>query len=147
MFKSLALVKTENVGHTGGSYAIAACKKQQDSFVSAYVDKVRVAYHLDVNDSPSGRPDQVGVTFYACTAGTGGPNSDNLISATASRGYGGTVTLDIKRAIKENEYDTDSGMGQIAIWMQVSDLNLAAGDVTANTVCEAYGRWHQIVGI
>ena len=147
MFKQLALVKTENVGHTGGSYAIAACKKQQDSFVSAWVDKVRIAYHLDVTDVPDSRPAQVGVSFYACTVGTGGPNSDNLIAVSATRGYGGTVTLDLKRSIKENEYDSDSGMGQIAIWMQVSDLDLAAGDVTANLACEAYGRWHTIVGV
>ena len=147
MFKQLALVKTENIGHTGGSYAVAALKKQQDQFVSGYVDKVRIAYHLDVTDAPSDRPDQVGVTFYASTSGTSSPSSSNLIAVTSTRGYGGTVTLDIKRAIRENEYDDDSGMGQIAIWVSMTDLDLAAGDVTLNAAFEAYGRWHTIVGV
>jgi len=147
MFKQLALVKTENIGHTGGSYAIAAIKKQQDQFVSAYVDKVRIAYHLDVNDSPTDRPDQVGISFYASTSGTSNPDSSNLIAVSATRGYGGTVTLDLKRAVRENEYDDDSGMGQIAIWVSCSDLDLAAGDVTLNAALEAYGRWHTIVGV
>ena len=143
MFKQLANAKTENIGHTGGSYVLYKIDKQQASFTSAYLDKVRIAYHLDITDAPDDRPDDVGVTFYLSTSDSA-LTSAYLVSATGSNGYGGTITLDAKRSIRDEEEANTRGDGALFVWAQASNLDLPAGDITINTVAEAYGRWHQI---
>ena len=143
MFKQLSVLKTENIGHTGSTVLLYKIDKQQASFVSAYLDKVRIAYHLDVTDANPDIPNDVGVTFYLSTADNS-TSSDYLVSATGSNGFGGTVTLDCKRAIRDENADPSRGDGALYVWCQASNLDLPAGDITINTVCEAYGRWHEV---
>ena len=144
MFKQLALVKTENIGHTGAIFRIAQVNKQSDQMVSAYIDKIRISYHYDVTDSPDGRPDHLGTTFYLANTNSTNLDSTNVISATGSRGYGGTVTLEAKRSIKDSSSEPETGFGALDIHMQPSDLNLAAGDVTVNLVIEVWAPVNKI---
>ena len=146
MFKELALVKAENIGHTGGSLQIAKLLKQSAQFTSAYVDKVRISYHYDASDTfgadtPS---NLIGSTFYVTTTNASVPSSANVVSATGSRGFGGTITLDVKRRIVDNDYDDDSGNHALCIWVQTSNVDMAAGDITGNFVLEVMGRWHSV---
>ena len=143
MFKQMTNMKTENIGHTGAPYLLYKIDKQQNSFVSAYLDKVRIAFHYDVTDESTVRPNFIGSTFYLSTSDSS-TGSTYLVSATGTSGYGGTVTLDAKRSIRDEDEDNTRGDGALFVWVQPSDLNLAAGDITINTVAEAYGRWHQI---
>ena len=115
MFKQLSNVKTENVGHTGGNYLLYKIDKQQASFTSAYLDKVRIAYHLDITDASTERPNDVGVTFYLSTSDSA-VSSAYLVSATASNGYGGTITLDAKRSIRDEEEASTRGDGALFVW-------------------------------
>ena len=147
MFKQIALVRTENIGHLGASYPVAKLEKQQDQMVAAYVDKVRISYHLDITESggPGNAPlDMCGITFYVCT-NESDPSGQTLVTASSSRGAGGTVTLNVKRAIRDNDYDANSGFNALSIQAETSDLDLQAGDVTLNLVAEAFGRWHTVV--
>ena len=147
MFKELALVKAENIGHTGSSIVIAKLLKQSAQFTSAYVDKVRISYHYDATDTfgadtPS---NLIGSTFYCTTSNTVSPASANVISATGARGFGGTVTLDVKRRIVDNDFDDDSGNHALALWVQTTDVDMPAGDITGNFTIEVMGRWHQVL--
>ena len=146
MFKQLSNNKTENIGHTGGIYNLYKIDKQQASFTSAWLEKLRIAYHLDVSDESATRPNDIGVTFYLSTSSSS-VDSAYLVSATGSNGYGGTVTLDAKRSIRDEGEDSSRGDGALYVHIQPSDLNLPAGDITVNCVAEAYGRWHQITGL
>ena len=146
MFKELALVKSENIGHTGSSNNIAKLLKQSAQFTSAYIDKVRISYHYDFSDTfgPDQPADLIGSTFYVTTSNTASPASTNVISATGTRGAGGTVTLDVKRRIVDNDFDDDSGNHALCVWVQTTDVDMPAGDVTGNFVLEVWGRWHSI---
>ena len=148
MFKELALVTVDNVGHTGGATHVATIEKQSDQFTSAYVDKIRIAYHLDFTDTfGSDVPSNlIGTTFYL-TNSASSPNSSTTISATGSDGAGGTITLDAKRSIKDNTIDSTSGQNAICIWVQTSNVEMAAGDVSANLAIEAFGRWHAVIAV
>ena len=146
MFKELALVKAENIGHTGGSIVIAKLLKQSAQFTSAYIDKVRISYHYDATDTfgadtPS---NLIGSTFYVTTSNTSSPSSSNVVAATGSRGFGGTVTLDVKRRIVDNDFDDDSGNHALALLVQTTDVDMAAGDISGNFCIEVTGRWHSV---
>ena len=147
MFKELALVKSENIGHTGSSILIGYLQKQSPQFTSAYVDKVRISYHYDASDTfgadvPS---NLIGSTFYVTTTNGAVPSSSNVVSATGSRGFGGTITLDVKRRIVDNDFDDDSGNHALALWVQTSNVDMLAGDITGNFCLEVMGRWHSVV--
>ena len=149
MFKQIALIKAENIGHTGSWNPIAKLEKQQDQMTAAWVDKVRISYKLDVSGSDTGNlanTQPLGVVFTASTASSA-PVSATLLSATGTRGGGGTVTLDISRLIRDNDYDADSGFGAIAIHVATTDPDLTAGDITGTFVIEAFGRWHNVLNI
>ena len=146
MFKELALVKAEGLGHTGGSLQIAKLLKQSAQFTSAYIDKVRISYHYDFTDTfgadvPS---NLIGTTFYCTTTNVSTPSSSTLVSATGGNGAGGTITLQVQRRITDNDYDDDSGSGALCVWAQTSNVEMAAGDVNGNFAIEVFGRWHSV---
>ena len=124
---------------------MASLEKQQDQLVAAWVDKIRIAFHLNASDGidEGSRPPFFGGQFYLSTSNTA-INSNNVISSTGFRGFGGTATLDAKRLIRDNTVDADSGFSKLFIWIETTDLNLFQGDLTLNATMEAYGRWHKI---
>ena len=146
MYKSLALVKTENIGHTGGSYLIASVKKQQNQITSAWLEKLRVSYHMDASDDmgSANRPAFFGGQFYLATSDSS-LTSDTVVTSTGFRDFGGTCTLSAKRAIRDNAEDNTEADGILYLWVSTTDLNLQNGDITGNFTIEASGRWHEVV--
>ena len=152
MFKQLAQNHIENLGTGGNWNSFLRLEKQQDSMTSCYIDKVRITYTTltDFNDTAHG-----GVLFVAAVSSTlsnADPvpeeNSEHIIAAGASPGgfNGGVVTLDIKRRIKLNEEDSDSGMGQLWLLAKSTDMSTSS-DVKLNVIIEVWGRWHSLVSL
>ena len=149
MFKTLANNHVEAAGSAGNWNSFAYIQKQQGSFVSAYADKCRISFILkdDIGESHAG-----GVLFAASNSSTldnttPANNDDNIISSSATgRLGGGVVTLDLKRSIRENEDDEDSGQGRIYLFCKTT--NMSAGDVVdLNMILETWGRWHTVVSL
>ena len=147
MFKMLARLEEENIGHTGGSYALAFFQKEKDSMVSAYLDKVRVSFIAKVTDTHvDATPPlekNIGYMFWLSTSASS-EGSDYVLSASATRGNGGTVVLPADRRILENDENSDTGFGRIYLWVRTTNPDLAAGDITIEAYIEAFGRWHVI---
>ena len=146
MFKTVANNHVEAAGTGGNWNSFAYIQKQQGSFTSAYADKARISFILkdDIGESHAG-----GVLFVASNSSTldntsPGNNDDNIISSSAARTIGGgVVTLDLKRTIRENEADDDSGQGRIYLFLKTT--NMSAGDsVDLNLITETWGRWHVV---
>ena len=147
MYKSVNMIKAENIGHTGGRYLLAYVEKQQDSFTSAWLEKLRVSFHMNSSDdlASANRPAFFGGQFLVTTQQSAVPDSDNLITATGFNGFGGTCTLSVKRAIRDNAEDTTEGDGRLYLWVETTDLNLQAGDITGDFTIECHGRWQKLV--
>ena len=150
MFKAFSRLETENVGHTGAAVALCSITKQQSGMTSAYLDKVRYSFIADVTDTApeeeSGPPlpKNLGYLFWLSTSDTS-TSQEFLISASATRGNGGVVSLECKRPIKVDATDSDSGFGRVTLWVETTNPDLFAGDITLRGYVEAYGRWHEIV--
>ena len=152
MFKAFSRLETENIGHTGAAVALCSITKQQSGMTSAYLDKVRYSFIADVTDTnwsadvENSAPlaKNIGYLFWLSTSDTS-TSQEFLISASATRGNGGVVSLECKRPIKVDATDSDSGFGRVTLWVETTNPDLAAGDITLRGYVEAYGRWHEIV--
>jgi len=117
---------------------------------SAYIDKVRVSWVIGSDEAADAQGQ--GLLFVAShddalNSTTPSENDGNVIAASASRGGGGVVTLDIKRRITI-DYDgasTDTlallaGTSGAPVWLHIykSDTN-ANADIYL--VVETWGRW------
>ena len=144
MFKQLARLEEQNVGHTGSATVLCAFEKQQDGMVSAYLDKVRYSFVADISGYESDKIQNLGYLFWLSTSNSDS-SSEFVISASAARGNGGVISLDCKRSIKENSANPDTGFGRVYLWCSTTDPDLTAGDITIHGYVEAFGRWHQII--
>jgi len=148
--KQTSIMHVETINDQDWS-SFAKITKQENSMRFAYVDHVRISWTLDSdegNDNPG-----MGFLFVASTddqlnSVTPGTNDGNIISASASRGGGGVVTLPIKRRITTNYEGNDSdvlellkGSGEAPIWLHTykSDTNQAAN---LFLVVEVVGLYH-----
>jgi len=150
MFKQLSNNHVEAVGTAGSWNSFAYIEKQQGQFTSAYADKARIAYCLETELATN--PAAVGGFLFAAANSdsldntTPANNDDNIISSSAGRLGSGVVTLDLKRVIRENEADDDSGQGRIYLF--VKSTNMAASvAVQLDTILEVWGRWHKVVSL
>ena len=149
-FKSLANAHLEDVGTGGNWNSFAYIEKQQASFTSAYVEKARISYILA--DEMAANPAAVGGLLFCASnsatldSTTASNNDDNIISASAGRLGGGVVSLDLKRRIRENEADDDSGQGRIYLFVRSTDLD-STDTVDLQTITECWGRWHKVVSL
>jgi len=122
--------------------------KQDPSMRSAYVDKVRISWVLDSDESTD--PNQ-GLLFVAShdsalNSTTPSANDGQIIAASASRGGAGVVTLDIKRRITMDYDGADAGVlellegsaGPIYLHSYKADTGAAANYYL---VIETWGRW------
>jgi len=118
--------------------------KQEDSMRSAYVHKARISWTLDSdegNDNPGMGFMFVVSTDNALNSTTPSENDGQIISASASRGGGGVVTLDIRRRITTNYDGADAavlellkGSGDAPIYLHAANLFL---------VVEVWGHFHE----
>ena len=125
--------------------------KQEDSMRSAYVHKARITWTLDSDEGT----DNAGMGFMfvastdnALSSTTPSDNDGQIISASASRGGGGVVTLDIRRRITTNYDGADAqildllkGSGDAPIYLHAykSDTNASAN---LFLVVEVWGHFH-----
>ena len=148
MFKQLATAKIEDMGDTGGWKKILEFSKQQDSFTSSYLDKVRVSFILE-GDSSGSNDQHLGYLWCVSNkdglSGTDADNTPYIVSASASRGGGGIVTLNINRSIRDNAFDESTGFGKLALYVRMTDTGTESYDLTMIT--ETWGRWHQVTPV
>ena len=146
MFKQISNVHVEDVADNDWS-SFLKLEKQDPSMKSAFIDKVRISWV-----GLEGVERDNGLLFVAShdnalDSSTPGNNDGNIISASASRGGGGVVTLDIKRRIT---IDYDSADAAILELLEGSSgapvyLHLHKAYSGANQefylVIETWGRW------
>ena len=118
----------------------------QDSFNSAYIEKVRISY---VSAEEETEPN-LGFLFVSSMdntlSATAADNDGQIISASATRGAGGTVTLPVKRRILSNDLTADSSTSGDPIYLHVRAATL--GETTSlYLVVETWGRWHKATSL
>ena len=147
MFKQISNVHLEDVAQNNDWSSFLKLEKQDPSMRSAYIDKVRVSWILETENT-----DNVGCLFVAShdnalDSTTPANNDGNVIAASASRGAGGVVTLDIKRRITI-DYDgasTDTldllrGTSGAPVFLHIMTTDIDS-TVGVYLVVETWGRW------
>ncbi len=149
MFKQISNVHVETVADDDWS-SFLKLEKQDPSMKSAYIDKVRISFVIDSDEGADAAGQ--GLLFVAShdnalDSTTPANNDGNIICASASRGGGGVVSLDIRRRITVDYDGADSavldlmrGTSGAPIFLHVykSDTNQNAH---VYMVVETYGRW------
>ena len=126
-------ILTKNFGSAGAQVKIATFGKQDNQMPGTYLNNVVVSAILSEGDGDAG-----GLIFYLSTTG-GTWDDDSVISAKAMPGYGGTVSLSAKRAIRKGAEAELADFGEVYLWGEVTDLSYTS-DVTCRTVIETWGR-------
>ena len=147
LFKQISNVHLEDVAQNNDWSSFLKLEKQNSSMRSAYIDKIRISWVLE-----SEHNDSVGCLFIAShdnalDSTTPANNDGNVIAATASRGAGGVVTLDIKRRITI-DYDGASadtlqllqGTSGAPVYCHLMTTDIDA-TVGVYLVVETWGRW------
>ena len=143
MFKQLALTHIESIGTAGAWNSFLRIEKQQAAMVAAYADKARISFNLN-SDISEANP---GGYLFAATNSSTDPTDGEIISASAAgRLGGGVVSLDLKRLIRRNEDDNESGEGYIYLWVRSTNMSSSTG-IGLDMVAEVWGRWHSIVAL
>jgi len=151
MFKQISTVHVETVADDDWS-SFMKYTKQDPSMKSAYIDKVRISWVLDSDEGN----DNAGSGFLFCASHddaldstTPANNDGNIITASASRGGGGVVTLDVKRRItmdyvgsnaEVQKLLTGSSGAPLYLHIYKSDTNQSAN---VYMVIETFGRWFE----
>ena len=142
-FKQLNNSHLETVETNWNSFA--KIYKQQESMTSCYIEKVRVSYLMrDVASAET-----PGFMFVVSTDDdlddtNPGANDGRIIEAKARSGAAGTVTLDIKRRIEDNDTDINSGHGML--WLHVRPTDTGTSE-NLELVIESWGRWHKLEAV
>ena len=145
LFKTVSTVHVESIANATWS-SFAVLDKMQDSFSSAYIEKVRISFVLNEEESEP----NTGLLFVSSLdntmSATASANDGQIISATASRGGGGVATLPIARIIRNNASVSNSSQAGDPIYLHVRAANI--GETTAvYMVIETWGRWHKCESI
>ena len=149
MFKQISNVHVETVATTDWSSFIKY-DKQDPSMKSAYIDKVRISWVIDTDEGDDAAGN--GLLFVAShdralNSTTPSINDGNIISASASRGGGGVVTLPINRRITMSYDGADAGVLELLDQSSGAPIYLhcykSKTGQAANyyLVIETWGRW------
>ena len=152
MYKQISTVHNEFVSDAPDWSSFLKIDKQNDSMKFAYVDKVRISWVLNTDEGS----DNAGTGLLFCASTDNALNSidpsvndGQIICASASRGGGGVVTLDIGRKITENYDGTNSdilallkGTAGAPIYLHVrqAEKNQA---LSVYLIIETYGRFFE----
>ena len=142
MFKQISNVHLETIQNDDWSSFIRYTK-QQDSMTSCYIDKVRISFILGEEEAEV----NTGLLFVASMdpeLDSDDPevNDGQIISASASRGGGGVVTLPIKRRITLNNIVSAATVSQTGLPIYLHCRAATIGEQTkAYLVVETWGRW------
>jgi len=123
--------------------------KQDPSMRSAYVEKVRVSWVIDSDESTDPNQGLLFVASHDATLSSSTPsdNDGQIIAASASRGGAGVITLDIKRRITMDYEGADAGVLELLEGSSGAPIYLHAykADTGAAAnfylVIETWGRW------
>jgi len=150
MFKQISNVHVEELNDNDWS-SFLKLEKQNDSLRSAYVHKVRISWITKSNESSDAQGQ--GLLFCASydkalDSSTPANNDGQIITASASRGGGGVVTLDIRRRITENYDGTDAevlkllqGTGGAPVYLHAHKSTTGNDPSDYMLVIETWGRW------
>ena len=155
LFKTTSNMHVETVADTDWS-SFAVLEKQQDSFRSAWIEKVRITYCLAEEDSAPGWP---GFLFIASLdqdldSTTPANNDGQVLASGTGRGGAATVTLNIQRSVKFNRSDNSSSiipdmlekMAGAPIFLHIHSSKI--GEQTQALLCvEVFGRWHKCTSL
>ena len=155
MFKQISNVHVEAVSDLDWS-SFLKLEKQDPAMQSAYIDKVRISWTLNTNEATDAAGQ--GMVFVAShdnalDSTTPANNDGQIIAASATRGGGGVVTLDIKRRITI-DYDGASadtldllrGTSGAPVWLHMYKSNTGQ-DTSYMLVVETYGRWFSATSV
>ncbi len=146
MFKTISNVHAETINDSDWS-SFLVIDKQQDSMSSCYVDKVRISFLVNQEETET----HIGFLFVASTdstldSTTPGNNDGRVISASASRGGAGVVTLDISRRVESNATGTEGLGAAPPIYLHIRSAEI--GEATScYLVVETWGRWHKVTSL
>jgi len=124
-------------------------EKQDPSMKSAYVDKVRISWVIDSDESTDPNQGLLFVASHDATLNSTTPsaNDGQIIAASASRGGAGVVTLDIKRRITVDYDGADAqilelleGTSGAPIYLHAYKADTGAA-ANFYLVIETWGRW------
>ena len=146
MFKQISNVHVEDVSDNDWS-SFLKIEKQDPSMKSAYIDKVRISFV-----GLEGVERDNGLLFVAShdktlDSTTPSNNDGNVICASATRGGGGVVTLDIKRRITIDYDGADVGILNLLEGTSGAPIYLhlhkaySGADQEFYLVVETWGRW------
>ena len=147
MFKQVSNVHMETIADSTWN-SFLKLEKQDPSMQSAYIDKIRISYALDSEESSG---ENSGVLFCASTdsalSGTPANNDGLIIAATGKHGVAGTITLDVKRRITI-DYDGASadtlellqGTAGAPIYLHAYKADTGSSENWL-LVVETFGRW------
>ncbi len=146
MFKTISNVHVETVNDSDWS-SFAVIDKSQDSMSSCYVDKVRVSWIINQEETEP----HVGFLMCASTdsdldSTTPSNNDGRIISASASRGGAGVCSLDVSRRVESNATGTEGLGANPPIYLHIRSAEI--GETTsAYLVIETWGRWHKVTSL
>ena len=146
MFKTISNVHTELVDDDDWS-SFCVIDKSQDSMASCYVDKVRISWVASQEEAEA----NIGFLFVASTdhtldSSTPGNNDGRVISASASRGAAGVVTLDVRRKVASNLTGTEGLNANPPIYLHIRSAKIGEQS-GAYMVIETWGRWHKVTSL
>ncbi len=147
-FKLVSNVWLETINNDDWS-SFLQIEKANDSLVSAWVDKVRISFVAGEEETEV----NTGLLFVASmdpelNSTTPSENDGQVIAASASRGGGGVVTLDIKRRIDENGTATAVHPSRTGLPIFLHVRSAILGESTkAYMVVETWGRWHKATSL
>ena len=149
MFKQISNVHVETVAQNDWS-SFLKLEKQDPSMKSAYIDKVRISWVIDTDEGADAEGN--GLLFVAShdnalDSTTPANNDGNIIAASASRGGGGVVTLDIKRRVTIDYDGSDVSIKELLEGTSGAPIYLhtykskTGSSVNYYLVIETWGRW------
>ena len=156
MFKQISTVHAETVADAPDWSSFLKIDKQNDSMKFAYVEKVRISWVLNTDEGS----DNAGTGLLFCASTDNALNSTvpsandgQIITASASRGGGGVVTLDLRRRITEN-YDGNNsdilallkGTGGAPIFLHIRQAEKNQS-LAVYMIIETFGRFFEATAL
>ena len=152
MFKQISNVHLEAIEDDEWS-SVIKYEKQDPSMKSAYIDKIRISFV-----TLSGVERDSGIMFAvshddALESDTPADNDGYMIAASASRGGGGVVTLDVKRRITMDYVGSNAEVQKLLTGSSGAPIYLHAHKANAEEtqdfllIVETWGRWFEATSL
>ena len=133
-----------DLGVLGGPTLFAKIKPiESEQSLGSYLANVKCSV---LNNVMFAGPSQPNFTVHASTDGTGTMGNAYVVTTGATPAGGGTVTLSLKRRIRESDEDVSRSDSPIFLWVQCTQNDVSPTDSQNCTVyTEAWGRFIEVV--